>query len=325
MTKVIIENPGLLSSVQDAGRYGYQRFGMPVSGAMDVFSMQLANLLVGNDPGAACIEATLIGPVIRFAAAGRIALCGAGMQGELNGEAVASYQALSVKKGDVLRFISKEFGCRMYIACAGGLDVPVVMGSRSTSLRAGVGGFKGRALKKGDEISLGRDQLDGQKAPTNPSSLPPLPGSLLDLVPDCRAEEPVRILPGPEIRRLASQGVVDLLSKGFTVSDHSDRMGYRLEGEPLRLSVKAGDIVSAGIAMGTIQVPGNGRPIILMADRQTTGGYLRVAVVASIDLCRVAQLRPGDAITFCEISLEEAQALFRQRQAILKRAFGRIN
>ncbi|MFO7999084.1 MAG: biotin-dependent carboxyltransferase family protein [Bacteroidales bacterium] len=324
MTKVIIENPGLLSSVQDAGRYGYQRYGMPVSGAMDVFSMQLANLLVGNDPGAACIEATLIGPVIRFAASGRIALCGAGMQGMVNGEAVMSYRALGVRKGDVLRFVSNEFGCRMYIAFAGGLDVPVVMGSRSTSIRAGVGGFKGRALKKGDELSLGPYLIGGKRAPTNPSSLPSLPVSLMERVPDFRAEAPVRILPGPEIRGLASQGVVDLLSKGFVVSDHSDRMGYRLEGEPLRLSAEAGDIVSAGIAMGTIQVPGSGRPIILMADRQTTGGYLRVAVVASIDLTRVAQLRPGDFITFCEISIQEAQALYRERQTLLKRVSGQI-
>jgi antagonist of KipI len=300
MPGIHIESPGLLSTIQDLGRFGYQRYGMPVSGAMDSHCLRLANLLVGNAPDAAGIEATLMGPTLRFSAGTRVALCGAGMQGMINDSQVPCYQALEVKGGDLLHFVGQESGCRMYIAFAGGVDVPLVMGSRSTYLRAGIGGHEGRALRKGDVLPLG-------------NAVPPAepPTALPEQIPDYLSNAPIRIIPGPEVSRLASKGVISLLTSEYQVSGHSDRMGYRLEGEPIGLNTPSADIISAGIAMGTIQVPGNGQPIILMADRQTTGGYVRAAVVASVDLGRVAQLRPGDTVTFAEISPEEARRLCR--------------
>ena len=333
MLCIEIETPGLLSTIQDLGRFGYQRYGMPVSGAMDSQSLRLANLLVGNDPGAAGIEATLMGPTLRFSASTRISLCGSGMQGMINDSVVPSYRALEVKEGDVLHFVGQESGCRMYIALAGGVDVPVVMGSRSTFLRAGIGGHEGRALRKGDVLPLGTSAGGGDTQYSDPqpevagSRLPVVPPEQLpldppdevsmvrpELIPDYQSKEPIRIIPGPEVHRLASKGVISLLTTEYRVSVNSDRMGYRLEGEAISLSTPTADIISAGIAMGTIQVTGNGQPIILMADRQTTGGYVRAAVVASVDLGRVAQLRPGDTVTFAEISQEEARELFRTQQ-----------
>lgn len=302
MTSIKIESPGLLSTIQDLGRFGYQRYGMPVSGAMDSHSLRLANLLVGNDPGAAGIEATLAGPTLRFSAATRIALCGSGMRGMINESSVPCYQALEIKEGDLLHFVGQESGCRMYIAFAGGVDVPLVMGSRSTFLRAGIGGHEGRALRKGDVLPLGTAARGGNTQDADMQ------------IPDYQSTEPIRIIPGPEVSRLASNGVISLLTTEYRVSVNSDRMGYRLEGEPISLSTPTADIISAGIAMGTIQVTGNGQPIILMADRQTTGGYARAAVVASADLGRVAQLRPGDTVTFAEISQEEARRLYRQQE-----------
>lgn len=303
MTSIVIDSPGLLSTVQDGGRFGYQRFGMPVSGAMDAFSLQLANLLVGNGPDAAGIEATLTGPDITFEQDSVIAICGADMQPAINGRAIASYRAVRVGHGDKLGFGRLISGCRTYIAFAGGLDVPEVMGSRSTYLRAGLGGWHGRPLQKGDHLPMGKSIRNMQHV-TLPDAL----------VPSYSKTEAVRIIPGPEIGFLSSEGVVSLLTTPYRVSEQSDRMGYRLEGESVKLQKPGSDIISSGIASGTIQLTGTGQPIILMADHQTTGGYARVAVVASVDLTRVAQLRPGDEIRFSEISLEQAQLLLLERQ-----------
>lgn len=302
MAYIIIEKPGLLSTVQDLGRLGYQRYGMPVAGAMDGFSMQLANYLVGNEPGAAVIEATLMGPEIRFTSSGVVAFCGSGMQGFLNDKDVDTFRTFRVGQGDLLHFKLKSHGCRMYIAFAGGLDVPVVMGSKSTYMRSGTGGFHGRALKEGDEIPLGQTP---EKCP-----IKEIPASLL---PDYAKKDPIRIIPGPEIRRLSKEGLISLLTTPYRVGDQSDRMGYRLEGEKINLNNGAHDIISSGVCTGTLQLPGSGQPIMLMADHQTTGGYMRMAVVASVDLTRAAQLRAGDTIGFAEISVAKARELLRDR------------
>lgn len=334
MSGIKIESPGLLSTIQDLGRYGYQRYGMPVSGAMDGFALGLANRLVGNKPDAAGIEATLMGPSIRFLAGGLIALCGSGMQGVVDGSAIASCQAFAVEEGDLLHFEPLPQGCRMYVAFAGGVDVPPVMGSRSTCLRAGIGGHKGRALRKGDVLSLGRtttrqerktELLRSGKTQAAARTEKRIPPELIaaagygDSVGGYG--DPIRIIPGPEVGRLDSKGVISLLSTEYRVSGQSDRMGYRLEGDEVSLRTPTADIISAGIAMGTIQVTGSGQPIIMMADRQTTGGYARVAVVASVDLGRVAQLRPGDAVSFEEISAEEARRLYIRRHEITASIF----
>ncbi len=306
MASIIIENPGLLSTVQDSGRFGYQRYGMPVSGAMDVLSLQLANLLVGNNPDAAGIEATVSGPAVRFASAGFVAVCGADMGANINGKPVESYKAHKVKADDLLGFGPLQRGCRAYIAFSGGLNVPQVMGSRSTCLPASVGGHHGRPLQQGDIIPLGKSK---HRIPR--ISIPEL------LLTASNSEMYFRIIPGPEVKSLSSAGVVSMLTSSYTLSEQSNRMGYRLEGRQVKLSGPGGNIISSGIAPGTIQITGNGQPIILMADRQTTGGYARVAVVASVDMSRLAQLRPGDSLSFEEISVEQAQKLLVQRQALI--------
>ncbi|MFA5848489.1 MAG: biotin-dependent carboxyltransferase family protein [Bacteroidales bacterium] len=304
MSEIIIEKAGLLSTIQDCGRVGYQRFGMPISGAMDVYSLKFANIIVGNEPGAAAIEATLIGPEIFFPADTVFSVCGSGMTPSVNGNAVPMYVAISAKRGDKLTFSALGYGCRAYIAFAGGLDVPLIMGSRSTYLRAKIGGLNGRALVAGDRIPLGTTDTYGISGIiARQQSQPQFH------IPEYQSEQPIRIIPGPEVKRLGFDGIRTLLTSEFQITGQSDRMGIRLSGPTIQIKTGAGghDIISAGISPGTIQLPGNGQPIILMADRQTTGGYARIANVASIDLTRVAQLRPGDKIRFQEISIKKAQ------------------
>ena len=307
---ITIESAGLLSTIQDAGRYGYQRYGMPVSGAMDLYSLQLANLLVGNLPGEACIEATFTGPSIRFGSSAKIAVCGADMQPYVNEQQVHNYSVIEVKSGDLLHFDGLRSGCRAYLAFAGGINIPLVMGSKSTNMRAGIGGFNGRALKNRDVLEFGHSYGKLQ--------IYAIPDELLV---NYDSEEPLRIIPGPEIKMFGFDAIQNLLTTSYAVTPQSDRMGYRLQGEPLKHAEGNADIISSGIPMGTIQVPGNGQPIIMMADRQTTGGYARMAVVASVDLTRIAQLKPGNNIRFCEIRVEEAQHLFAKRQIMLKTLF----
>lgn len=292
-----------MSTIQDSGRLGYQRFGMPEGGAMDQLSMQLANILVGNHPGAAGIEATLTGPTIRFTAAANIAVCGADMQPRINAVLAGLNRLIGVKAGDLLTFGTLLSGCRTYIAFSGGVDVEPVMGSRSTCLAAGIGGHSGRPLQHGDELELGNTLH--RAAPKK------IPAPLLF---DYSQEKSLRILPGPEIHRFGFESILKLLTTDYTVSPQSNRMGYRLHGASLFTIDEKAEIVSSGVPNGTIQVPANGQPILLMADRQTTGGYPRMAVVASVDLPYAAQLKPGDQIRFSEIKLEKAQQLYLERQ-----------
>lgn len=303
---VIIESAGLLTTVQDRGRYGYQRYGMPVSGAMDVFSLELANMLVGNDPGAACIEATVYGPEMLLTGDTIVAVTGADMGLTVNGKSAAMNRAISIRKGDRLAFNGLRYGCRSYIAFAGGIDVPMVMGSRSTYLRAATGGHEGRALRAGDELPLGMTGNNGR--------IRDIPEGL---IPGYSHSQTIRITTGPEAHFFNISGIRNFLATEYMVTAQSDRMGYRLSGEPVTRREGKGDIISAGISQGTIQVPGDGQPIILMADRQTSGGYARIACVTSVDLTLVAQLIPGDTLRFKEISLEKAQELLKERQKLI--------
>jgi antagonist of KipI len=317
MAAIIIEKGGLLTTVQDGGRYGYRRFGMPVSGAMDMCAYNLANNLAGNRPGAALLEATLIAPGILFKEdveperICRIAVCGADMQPCINGERIPMNRAVGMKNGDRLTFAGLKWGCRTYIAFEGGLDVPVIMGSRSTYLRAAIGGYEGRPLKPDDIIPLGQDfrEIAGKESGNN-SRVDEM--SECQQMPDYQSGMPIKIYPGPELKRIGFEGLRTLLTKEFTVTPQSDRMGLRLSGEPIIIknisdtanqsdsNLPSHDIVSAGIPTGTIQLPANGQMIILTADCQPTGGYARIAFVSSPDLCRIAQLKPGDKLRFRE-------------------------
>ncbi len=317
MAAIIIEKGGLLTTVQDGGRHGYRRFGMPVSGAMDLCAYNLANHLAGNSPGAALLEATLIAPEILFKddldseRLWRIAVCGADMQPCINGKSIPMNRAVEIKNGDRLTFAGLKWGCRSYIAFEGGLDVPAIMGSRSTYLRAAVGGFEGRPLKPGDLIPLGTDfrTNDHDNDRINDCN-----NKQLDFqhIPDYQSGQPIKIYPGPELKRVGFEGLRTLLTREFTITPQSDRMGLRLSGEPIYIknipdttnqsdcNLPSHDIISAGIPIGTIQLPANGQMIILTADCQPTGGYARIAFVSEADLCRIAQMKPGDKLRFRE-------------------------
>lgn len=303
MASIIIHSPGWMTTLQDMGRQGYQRFGMPVSGAMDTYSLQMANLLVGNFPGEACLEATLTGPEIQFTSACIVALTGADMDPRLNGKPARLWESLRISAGDHLTFGGLKSGCRTYIAVSGGLDVPEIMGSRSTCLLARTGGIEGRALNKGDVLRL------SQRQPfrNHPNYIHEEDRTVILTNPT------LRIIPGPEIRRFGFNGIRNLLISEYTVSQLSNRMGIRLSGPVIPVEKGTADIISAGTSPGTMQVSGDGQPIVLMADRQTTGGYSRIANVASVDLPTLAQLKPGDTIRFREISLDGAQKLMKDR------------
>ncbi len=301
--------PGLLTTVQDLGRWGKQRYGVGVGGAMDPFALRMANLLVGNDEGAAAIEMTLLGPTLQFERDTLIALCGGEFRPTMGNQVLRTWRPIVMGPGAVVNFGSAVSGCRGYLAIAGGVDVPLVLGSRSTYLHGRFGGYKGRALKVGDLLS------------TSPT-LGVLPencnwgiGALVPAYEDCPA---LRVLVGSEFDWLTPQSQEQLFSAEFEVTPQSDRMGYRLSGPRLKLNSPR-ELISEAVCPGTLQLPADGQPILLMADCATTGGYPKVACVASVDLPLAAQLRPGAKLRFTAISLEEAQSLYRQREADIAR------
>ncbi|MEN1761344.1 biotin-dependent carboxyltransferase family protein [Anoxynatronum sibiricum] len=307
MRELKIIKPGLLTTVQDAGRKGFQQYGVPVSGVMDHYAFEMANLLVGNDTAAAMLEATLLGPEIVFETDGLLAVTGGDLGAVFNGEPLPLWQAVPVTSGDKLVFKGIRSGCRCYIAISGGLQVPVIMGSRSTYTRGNLGGYQGRALKAGDHLPVG--DL-------------PLPAAALTQLAEKRQITPayqyakeitLRVVPGPQEDAFSTQGLETFYQQPYTVTNECDRMGYRLEGTPITHEAGA-DIISDGIAMGAVQVPGHGMPIVMMADRQTTGGYTKIANVISADLPLMAQAKPGDILRFTKVTVEEAQHIWAARQ-----------
>lgn len=303
-----ILRPGMLTTVQDMGRTGYQQFGMPVSGPMDCWSYGLANLLVGNLPGAACLEATIYGPEVLFHSGGWMAICGADMEPRINGDIIGNNCVYRFKSGDILSTGYANKGSRSYMAFSGGLGVPMVMGSRATYLMGKIGGVQGRALKQGDFLKL------------EDNTFKPFPETLSAKITDVSfVAGPIRILPGPETYSLDLEALQNLLNGTFTIGTNSNRMGYRLEGVPVKPKRESSNIVSVPVPMGTIQAPAGGEPVILMADRQTTGGYPRIAIAATIDLPRLGQLKPGDSITFEEIDLDHAKRLIVEKSQWIRK------
>jgi len=302
-----IMKPGLLTTIQDLGRREYQIYGVSASGAMDPLSLRLANILVGNKEGEAGLEITMLGPRIKFMADGLIAITGADLSPKLNGETVPLWKTVRVSHGDILDFSSIKYGCRAYVAMAGGIDVPTVMGSKSTFLRGGYGGLDGRKLQKGDVLSIGEAKT---KTSTLARKLPP------SYIPDYQEDRKVRVILGPQKDAFTQEAIDLFLSAPYRISTNSDRMGYRLEGESLT-HVNGPDIFSDCITAGSIQVPGNGQPIVLMADCQVTGGYTKIGVVIGVDLPYLAQKKPGDFVYFEEIAVTEAQKLWKEQEKLL--------
>ncbi|BCJ86234.1 5-oxoprolinase subunit C family protein [Effusibacillus dendaii] len=306
--------PGLLTTVQDLGRLGQQKHGVIVSGAMDPFALRIANLLVGNDEREAALEITLMGPTIRFQKDCVIAICGGNLSPKIDGQPIPDWRPVWVKQGSLLQFGSPQTGCRAYLAVAGGFDVPVVMGSRSTYLRAGIGGFYGRALREGDVLPIGcRSMWEAAEWREREGRF--FAGWFVDtrIRPKYGKNPTVRVMRGGEFDWFAKDIQQQFFAASFQVTPQSDRMGYRLSGPQLALS-EPKELISEAVAAGTVQVPAEGNPIILLADRQTTGGYPKIAQVATVDLPILAQVTPGERIRFEEISLSQAQELYRLRE-----------
>jgi KipI family sensor histidine kinase inhibitor len=300
---------GLQTLVQDLGRWGYARYGVPRSGPMDPFAARAATCLVGNGPDAAGLEITFGGPTIRFRRECLIAVTGADLSPSVDGAAVPGWTAQTVAAGAVLKFGRRRAGLRAYLAVAGGLAVPPVLGSRATYLRGGFGGLAGRALAAGDRLDVGLAAPDASRRA----------GCSLaaEQRPAYRPDPTVRVLLGPHDDRFPMEAIEQLLSTAYAVAPDSDRMGYRLAGPRLARREPA-DLVSGGMSLGGIQVPGDGQPIILLSDHQTTGGYPLLATVIQADLPLVAQLAPGQSLRFKAVSLEAARAAYLAMLASLE-------
>lgn len=306
---LVIVQPGLHTTVQDGGRIGAQAYGVPVSGALDPDQLRLVNALVGNAAGEAALEILHVGPVLEVAAPSlRVAL--AAFDGALaletgDGRTVPAWRSLTLKEGDRLRVVAPRHAACAYLAVEGGFDLPPVLGSRSTYTRGGFGGFRGRALAAGDRLPLRRERASERDDLRLPD--PPVPGS-----------GPLRVVLGPQDDRFTPEAIATFFESDYTVGPAADRMGVRFDGPAL--AHRGGhDIVSDGTAWGAIQVPGDGRPVLLLADRQTTGGYPKIGAVCAVDLPRAGRLRPGDRVRFAAVDVEEAQTLRRAHEAALKR------
>jgi allophanate hydrolase len=298
-----VVSPGLHTTVQDLGRFGYQALGVPVSGALDGFSLRLANALVGNPPGAAALEFLLSGATLEVVAERvRVALAAAGaVLSPAGGPPLPAWESRTFRRGDILRVVlGTRSGCA-YLAVEGGIAVEPVLGSCATYTRACLGGFQGRALRQGDivPVAVARTAVGTELRLSPPSPAAP--------------DRPVRVVLGPQEEYFTADAISTLLACDFRVSPSSDRMGMRLDGPALQHR-RGWDIASDAIATGAVQVPGSGHPIMLLADHQTTGGYPKIATVISADLPAVGRRRPGDTVRFTAVTAEAAEQLCRDQE-----------
>jgi antagonist of KipI len=302
-------NPGILTTIQDLGRPGFMKYGIPASGVADSFSARIANFLVGNSSGAAVLETTLFRLELLALEDLFIAITGGDLSPRLTKNPLPMWQAVFIQRGDCVSFRGRKLGFRAFLAVRGGLDGPKFLNSRSVFAR----GLMGNPLKAGDTLET---EGDGRRPPC----LKPLPA---DLIPILFDKEPLRVLLGPQEDRFTPRGLGTFLSSAYTVGSQSDRMGYRLEGPKID-QVKGADIISESIARGAIQVPGDGKPIIMLWDAQVSGGYTKIANIISADLDRLAQVMPGESLLFKSVTLEEAHRALHEERARLERALRAI-
>lgn len=326
--KLRITNPGVLSTVQDKGRYGYMKAGVRTAGAMDSESYRAANAILENDANAAVLEMTLMGITAVIEEDGGFVLTGAEMKGTLDGMPLERNQVIHAHTGQTLSMGMAVSGCRSYLAIEGGIDVPSVMGSRSTDVKCGIGGYQGRALLAGDLLYSGRNEtkkptaelsVDGKKhfGQAAGQAAGQDAGREKTHQKEAYRKKPVsygtsaivRVVEGPQADWFSEEERRQFFQETYEVTNESDRMGMRLKGRPVE-SIHGVDIVSDGIAFGSIQITKSGMPIIMMADHQTTGGYAKIGTVCSFDLPKLAQLRPGNQVSFQQITVEEAQYLY---------------
>jgi antagonist of KipI len=302
--KVLVRSAGFLTSVQDLGRTGFRQSGVSLGGALDPHALRVANVLVGNEENAAGLEATLGKVRLRFEDQRLVAWCGGEFAVRIGDRNLPPGHAGLAAKDDELTLTAPNAGGRAWLAISGGIDVPLVLGSRATDLRGNFGGYEGRALRDGDLLSL----FEGRRFETAASGS----ASPTWAAPD-RADPMLRIVKGTDWDRFTTEAQQLLLAGAFTVASDSDRMGARLEGPELRRT-ESGDLLSEAVAPGTLQVPPNGQPILLLGDCQTIGGYPKIAHVITVDLPLAAQLWPGKKVRFQEVSLEQAHRLLQERE-----------
>ena len=307
METIKILDAGLLTTVQDLGRYGFQRYGVSASGVMDEYSAKIANKLVGNKVGEAVLETTLKGVQIEFLQNTAVAITGGNCDVTLNGTKIELWQSYLVNRGDILKMGICRSGLRNYLAFSGGIDVPIIMNSKSTNLKAKVGGFNGRKLMTGDILSVGVGSLE---APLTLNK---------HYIPTYSKDIKVGVILGQQDDHFTEAGIKTFLNETYTVTQESDRMGIRLSSvSGATIEHKNGaDIISDGITFGAIQVPGSGQPIVMMADRQTTGGYTKIGNVISSDLAKLAQATPGTKVKFVEYTLEQAVQAIKNNDIII--------
>jgi antagonist of KipI len=307
-TKIRVVQAGPLSTIQDCGRAGFQQYGVSVSGAMDQDALLLGNRLVGNDICAAAIEVTLGGAAFEFDEEALVAVTGGDLGPELDGLQMPAWTAVRVPAGSVVSFSGPSSGLRAYLCVAGGISTEPQLGSRSTHPNAGLGGVNGSALSDAEVLPVR----------TGPSRSEPgfsVPGELRPKYRSGVVE--LRVIPGPQIEVFSAEGVRTFYQSHYTIAEQSNRQGIRFDGPVIESATGRYDIVSDAVALGSVQVPGDGRPIVLMADRQTTGGYAKIGVVATVDLPLLAQAAPGQQVRFRRIEIEEAQQLLRDRRTQL--------
>ena len=304
-----ILSPGLQTTVQDLGRFGFGRYGVAPSGALDSFAHRIGNLLVGNPENQACLETTLMGLRIKALTDVLIAVTGANLQPRVDKRPLEMWCSHILNKGEILSFIGPSSGCRSYIALGGGIDIPPVMGSKSTSLPSGFGGFEGKALEAGAILFSESPQakLVATHRKFEPKWIPSYPNKWI-----------VRVIWGPQDDDFTEEGRQTFLKSSYKVSSESDRTGIRLDGPLIQRKADIPEsIISEGLISGSIQIPGDGKPIIILGET-VSGGYRKIATVISADLPVLGQIRPGDEINFASISLDEANQALRKMENRIK-------
>lgn len=300
MAKVQVVMGGILTTIQDFGRIGYQKFGIGQSGVMDAYSYELANALVGNESGEAVLEITYLGPTLKFDSDIMIAVTGADVSPKIEGKEVGMHETHLVKAGETLSFGKLKSGVRAYLSFGGSIGVEEVNGSKSTLMKSKIGGYEGRQLKPKDEFSIENVKPFVKKV---------LP---IEFRPVISQFAVMRALLGPQDDYFTEEGIKKFFrSGGYTITKNTDRMGMRLEGNSIQFK-KGADIISDGTVMGSVQVPADGKPIILLADRQTTGGYTKIATIITPDICKLTQMAPGGKILFEQVTIEQAQQIYKE-------------
>lgn len=316
---ITVLNPGLLTSIQDLGRVGFQKYGVIVSGAMDSYSLRLANILVGNREGEAALEITLVGPALMIHKGSAFVITGADISPTIDGKCVPMWRPVYLNKDSILKFGTCKSGCRVYLAFAGGFKISEIMGSKSTYIRAGIGGYKGRALEKDDILELEnpkKKSIDIINKLSKQLSMNKFISSnwfIRGMENENCEVTTIRVIRERQFENFTEESVNDFFHSYFNISIKCDRMGYCLSGTKLKLKEPL-EMISEAVYFGTIQVPPDGNPIILLADRQTTGGYPKIAQIVSVDIHKIVQLKPNEKIMFKEISLEDAERLYFERE-----------